>query len=82
VPQLSKHKASSWWHANRLEEQLKGEVDELMRLAEQADNAGLHEQLDIPLELERREQRLAVIAAAKEEIEARAQARFEAEQTE
>jgi len=78
----SKHKALSWEHANRLEAQLKGEVDELMRLAEQADNEPLPEQLDIPLELQRREQRLAVIAAAKEEIEARAQARFEAEQAE
>lgn len=78
----SKHKALSWAHANRLEAQLKGEVDELMRRAEQADNQPLPEQLDIPLELERREQRLAVIAAAKEEIEARAQARFEAEQAE
>jgi len=78
----SKHKALSWEHANRLEEQLKGEVDELMRLAEQADNQPLPEQLDIPLELERRERRLTVIAAAKAEIEARAQARFEAEQAE
>jgi len=78
----SKHKALSWEHANRLEAQLKGEVDELMRLAEQADQQPLPEQLDIPLELERREQRLAVIAAAKEEISARAQARFEAEQAE
>ena len=78
----SKHKALSWEHANRLEEQLKGEVDELMRLAEQADHQPLPEPLDIPLELERREQRLAVIAAAKQEIETRAQARFEAEQAE
>jgi transposase len=78
----SKHKALSWEHANRLEEQLKGEVAELMRLAEQADNQPQPEQLDIPLELERREQRLSVIAAAKAEIEARAQARFEAEQAE
>lgn len=78
----SKHKALSWEHANRLEAQLKGEVDELMRLAEQADNEPLPEQLDIPLELERREQRLNVIAAAKQEIETRAQARFEAEQAE
>lgn len=35
---------------------------------------------DIPLELEHREESRAVIAAAKEEIVARAQARFEAEQ--
>ncbi len=78
----SKHKALSWEHANRLEEQLKGEVDELMRRAEQADNQPLPEQLDIPLELKRREQRLAVITAAKDEIEARALARFAAEQAE
>jgi transposase len=78
----SKHKALSFEHANRLEDQLKGEVDELLRLAEQADNTPLPEHLDIPLELKRREQRLAVIAAAKAEIEARAQARFAAEQAE
>jgi transposase len=78
----SKHKALSWEHAKRLEEQLRGEVEELMRLAEQADNQPLPEQIDIPLELERREKRLAVIATAKEEIEARAQARFEAEHAE
>jgi len=78
----SKHKALSWEHANRLEAQLKDEVEELMRLAEQADQQPLPEQLDIPLELERREQRLAVIAAAKAEISARAHARFEAEQAE
>jgi LmbE family N-acetylglucosaminyl deacetylase len=78
----SKHKALSWKHANRLEAQLKGEVEELMRLAEQADNEPLPQQLDIPLELQRREQRLAVIATAKEEIAARAQERFEAEQAE
>ena len=76
----SKHKALSWEHANRVEEQLKGEVQALMRLAEQADNEPLPEQVDIPLELQRREERLAVIAAAKEEIAARAQERFEAEQ--
>jgi hypothetical protein len=43
-------------------------------MAEQAESKQLPEQLDIPLELERREQRLAAIAAAKAEIEARAQA--------
>lgn len=78
----SKHKALSWEHANRLEEQLKGEVAELMRLAEQADNQPLPEQMDIPAELERREQRLEVIAAAKAEIAARAQERFAREQAE
>lgn len=78
----SKHKALSWAHANRIEAQLKEEVVELMRLAEQADTKPLPEQMDIPMELERREKRLQVIAAAKEEIEVRAQARFEREQAE
>jgi transposase len=76
----SPHKALSFAHANRLEEQRKGEVEQLLRLAEQADNTPLPAALDLPLELKRREQRLAVIAAAKAEIEARARARFEAEQ--
>ena len=35
----SKHKALSFEHASRLEAQLKGEVEELLRLAKQADNA-------------------------------------------
>uniref|UniRef100_UPI0025F5F92C transposase n=1 Tax=uncultured Thiocystis sp. TaxID=1202134 RepID=UPI0025F5F92C len=78
----SKHKALSFEHASRLEEQLKGEVEALLRLAEQADNTPLPAALDLPLELKRREQRLAVIAAAKAEIEARAHARFAAEQAE
>lgn len=78
----SKHKALSWEHANRLEAQLEAEVEALMRLAEEADNESLPEHLDIPEELQRREQRLDVLAAAKEEIKARAQARFEAEQAE
>jgi transposase len=78
----SKHKALSWEHANRIEAQLKDEVEELMRLAEQADTQPLPEQMDIPMELERREKRLEVIATAKEEIAARAQERFEREQAE
>jgi len=78
----SKHKALSWDYANRLEVQLKQEVEELMRLAEQADQGSLPEEMDIPEELQRREQRLAAIARAKEEIKVRAQARFEDEQAE
>lgn len=78
----SKHKALSWAHANRLEGQIQGEVAELMRLAEQADNIPWPAPLDIPAELERREDRLRAIATAKDEIQARAQARFEAGQAE
>jgi transposase len=78
----SQHKAMSWEYANRLEEQLKGEVHALMRRAEQADGQQRPEPLDIPAELARREQRLAVIAAAKQEIARRAQERFAREQAE
>jgi hypothetical protein len=76
----SKHKALSWAHANKLEAQLQAEVEALMRLAEEADNTPIPEEMDIPEELARREQRLAKIAEAKAQIEARAQACFEGEQ--
>ena len=76
----SKHKALSWEYANRLEAQLKQEVEELMRLAEAADQRSRPEEMDIPEELKRREDRLAAIARAKEKIQARARERFEREQ--
>ncbi len=78
----SKHKALSWAYANQIEEQLKGEVQELMRLAEEADQNSLPEAMDIPKELQRRETRLAAIEQAKQEIQRRAQERFEREQAE
>jgi len=68
----SKHSALSWGHANRLEKQLKAEVDELMRLAEEADAEDIPDGMSLPEELSRREDRLAAIAKAKAEIEARA----------
>ena len=77
----SKHKAMSWGYANQLEEQLRREVQELFKLAEQAD-AEDEPEIDIPDELTRREDRLAAIEKAKAEIERRAQERFEAEQAE
>jgi transposase len=78
----SKHKALSWAHANKLEAQLQAEVEELLRLAEAADKSAVPEEMDIPEELQRREERLTRIAAAKAEIQARAQARYEREQAE
>jgi transposase len=78
----SKHKALSWAHANKLEEQLKAEVKALLRQAEDADNTALPEEMDVPAELARREQRLNTIAQAKEKIKARAKERFDREQTE
>ena len=80
----SKHKAMSWGHANKLEEQLQGEVQRLLELGERADSEAPEQQveLDIPAELQRRQQRLAAIGEAKEKIEERAQERHAAEQAE
>ena len=70
----SKRHALSWKNANQLEIQLKAEVEELLRLAEEADNSERPDGLDIPKELSRREKRLNAITRAKEEIERRARA--------
>jgi transposase len=78
----SKHKALSWDYANRLEAQLRQEVKQLMRLGAAADQSSCPEDMDIPEELQRREERLAAIARAKEELKVRAQERFEREQAE
>ncbi len=75
----SRHSALSYGQAKKLEKQLKREVKELLRLAEQADAADVADGMSIPEELERREARLAAIAEAKEKIEARAREREQAE---
>jgi transposase len=76
----SKHKALSYDYAGRLEAQIKGEVAELLRKAEAADRVDIPDGMNIPEELERREQRLAGIAQAKAEIEKRAAERHAREQ--
>lgn len=76
----SKHRALSWEYACKLEEQLKAEVDALLRQADAADQAELPDGLDIPEELARRETRLAAIATAKAELERRAATRQAEEQ--
>lgn len=76
----SKHKAMSWAYANKLETQLKAEVDELLQKAETEN--GKPNGLDIPGELARREERLAKIAEVKAEIERRAAERYAHEQAE
>jgi transposase len=72
----SKHSALSWEHANKIEAQLRAEVEQLMRLAAEADGADLPDGMSVPEELQRREQRLAAIAQAKAQIEARAAERY------
>src|SRR5512138_2618873 len=76
----SKHKALSYEHANKLEAQIKAEVAELLKKAEATDRADIPDGMNIPEELERREKRLAAIAAAKAEIEKRAAERHAREQ--
>lgn len=76
----SKHKALSYEHACKLEKQLKSEVADLLKKAESADKADIPDGMNVPEELERREQRLSVIAAAKIEIERRAAERHAREQ--
>lgn len=78
----SKHKAYSYKYACKLEEQLKAEVDELLKMAEKADTQEQPDELSIPDELKRREDRLEVIAKAKAEIERRAEERYQQEQAE
>jgi transposase len=76
----SKHKALSYEHACKLETQLKAEVADLLKKAESADKADIPDGMNVPEELQRREQRLAGIAAAKTEIERRATERHTREQ--
>lgn len=75
----SKHKALSYGHIKKLQSQLEAEVEELLKKAQEADNSKNDEGLNIPEELERREDRLAVIKEAKEKIEARAKVHYEKE---
>ena len=75
----SRHSALSYEHAVKLETQLKQEVQELIALADSADQSERPEGLSVPAEIARREDQLAAIAAAKLKIEARAKERYERE---
>ena len=75
-----RHSALSYAHAEQLEAKLKAEVAELLQWADEA--TALPEGMNLPEELQRREDRLAAIAEAKREIEARARQRDEGEHAE
>lgn len=75
----SRHSALSHGHIEKLEVQLKAEVQELLALAEQADRADNPDGVSLPEEIKRREDRLAVMADAKRKIAARAEERFQRE---
>ena len=47
----SKHKALSWAQANRIEAQLRQEVQTLLALAEKTDRAGTPDGMDVPAEI-------------------------------
>lgn len=76
----SKHSALSYGYIKKLEEQLQGEVKKLMALAEAANNEKIPEDMNLPEEIARREDRIKAIGVAKSKIEARAIERFEQEQ--
>ena len=68
----SQHAAVSCQRAGERIAQLQLEVQELVARAEQADTRQASETLDIPAELQRREQRVASLQQARQIIEARA----------
>jgi transposase len=78
----SRHSALSYGHIEKLEVQLKAEVQELLALAEQADQADVPDGVSLPEELKRREDRLAAMAVAKTKIAARADERYQQEKAE
>jgi transposase len=75
----SKSKAVSYKRLGEMEEQLRQEVEELLALGEQADQAELPEGMVIQDEITFRRNRLADLAMAKAVLETRAQERYEAE---
>jgi transposase/IS5 family transposase len=78
----SRHSALSHGHIEKLEAQIKAEVQELLALAEQADQADIPDGVSLPQEIRRREDRLAVMAAARLKIAARAEERYQREKAE
>jgi transposase len=75
----SKSKAVSYKRLLELKTLLQQEVQELLALGEQADQAALPEGLEVEEEVAFRQQRLANLAQAQAVLEARAQERYEAE---
>ena len=77
----SKHKAMSWEYAQKLSVQLQREVEKLLDKSQTEAGENFRD-IDIPQELERRQERLEKIAQVKSEIEARAKVRYEREKAE
>ena len=71
----SRHSALSWGHLNKIEAQLRQEVEQLMTLAESEDRKQIADGMDVPQEIARRQDRLAALDAAKGKLEERARER-------
>ena len=68
----SRHKAMSYGHMLKAEAELKAQIEALLNKARAADEAEKNEpELDIPAEIERRQDRLDAIAAARTRLEQR-----------
>jgi transposase len=73
----SKHKALSYGHIEKLEAQLREEVQALLKKAADVDQEELADGMDLPAEVARREDRLKALAEAKTQIAARVKERDE-----
>jgi len=78
----SKSHAVSYGRLLELEQRLRAEVEELLTMAEEADESELPEGLDIEVEIAFRKGRLVNLSEARRVLEARAQERYEAEKAE
>ena len=78
----SKSHAVSYGRLLQMERRLSAEVEELIALAETAEQEGLPEGMDLEFEIELREERLLNLGRAKAVLEARAEERHEAEKAE
>ena len=67
----SKHKALSWGHANKIEGQLRQEVQQMLALAERSDAQAVPDGMDVPAEIARRVDRLKALAQGNDDIVAR-----------
>jgi transposase len=75
----SSHSAMSYEYIQKLERQLEEEIDKLLELANATDEKEQDIELDIPREIQRREDRLKKIQEAKTIIEQRAEERYKEE---
>jgi len=73
----SKHKALSWAYANKLEEQLRGEIAQLIHKGQEADSDKSSDGMKVPEEIAIRQKRLAAIDEAKDKIKLRAKERHD-----